>query len=497
MNVETAWNHLREHTSELETIGAVSGLLGWDQQVNMPPKAGAFRGEQLAVLSKLIHTRRTSPKVGEWLDVLEGADLTELQAAGVRNLRRDYDRSTKLSEGLVERIARAESAGFEAWVKAKNTDDFATFEPHLATLVELTKERAAAISSDTPAYDVLLESFDPGTTTADLRVTFARLRTGLVELLDAIRDAEPLPAVTETFHAEGQLKLHTELLESLGYDLQGGRLDAAEHPFTIGLGPGDVRITTHIHPNDLLNGLGSTIHEAGHGMYEQGLPVDFVGTGVRSAASLGLHESQSRFWENFIGRSLPFFRWLEPRLRGHFPGTSVGANELYAGANRVVPGLIRVEADEVTYNLHIIVRFELELALMEGRLDPRDMPDAWNEKYKEYLGITPPSNAKGCLQDVHWASGAFGYFPSYTLGNLYASSLGVQLQRDLPSLWDGVGAGEFGPILSWLREKVHHKGHLMDAPEIVRAAVGERDSVEDLLTYLWGRHGAAYGVTRP
>ena len=263
------------------------------------------------------------------------------------------------------------------------------------------------------------------------------------------------------------------------------------------MGPGDVRITTHIDPKDLLNGLGSTIHEAGHALYEQGLPHQHAGTTVNRAASYGLHESQSRFWENFVGRSEPFCGWLEARLSECFEGSPITAADLYRASNRVERGLIRVAADEVTYNLHVIVRFEIEVALFEGRLKVADLPEAWNARYEEYLGVTPPDDARGVLQDVHWSGAAFGYFPSYTLGNLYAASLGATLEAKLPGLWEQVGRGEFGAVLESLRENVHQRGHIDDAPRILAAAVGERDHVEDLLAYLWGRHGKLYGLTRP
>ena len=343
-------------------------------------------------------------------------------------------------------------------------------------------------------YDVALEDFDPGTTLASLREMFARLRDGLGTLLEAIAARPQLPALDASFDAATQVALHRRVAAALGYDFDAGRLDHAEHPFTSGHGPGDVRITTHIEPDDLLGSLGGTIHETGHALYEQGLPGDLAGTTVAEAASFGLHESQSRFWENFIGRSRPFCEWLAGVVREHFPDAPVDGETLFRASNRVDTSLIRTAADEVTYNLHIIVRFELEVALFEGALAVKDLPEAWNARYAEYLGVTPPDDARGVLQDVHWASGAFGYFPSYTLGNLYAASLGATLERELPDLWERVGRGELGPVLAFLRERVHEKGHLEEAPTIVRAAVGERDHVADLLSYLRGRHGALYGV---
>jgi carboxypeptidase Taq len=285
--------------------------------------------------------------------------------------------------------------------------------------------------------------------------------------------------------------------EALGYDFRGGRLDPAEHPFTSGHGPGDVRITTKIDPHDLLSGLGGTIHETGHALYEQGLPHEWAGTTASRPASFGLHESQSRFWENTIGRSRAFCEWLAARVAHCLPGVSVSGEALYRASNRVERGLIRTKADEVTYNLHIIIRFELELALFERTLTIADLPDAWNERYRSYLGVTPPDDAHGVLQDVHWSGASFGYFPSYTLGNLYSASLGAALEAEQPDVWQQVERGNFVPVLRFLRERVHSKGHLAEAPQIVREAAGERDHVDDLLAHLWNRHGRLYGVTRP
>jgi len=342
----------------------------------------------------------------------------------------------------------------------------------------------------------VLEQYDPGTSVESLRAMFARLRDGLVPLIQAIAAKPALAPLSRDFALDQQWLLSKAIAAGLGYDFDAGRLDAAEHPFSTGQGEGDVRITTHLHQSDLLGGLGSTIHETGHALYEQGLPHRHAGTTVREAASFGLHESQSRFWENYVGRSKPFAGWLASRIAEHYPDANVTADQIFAAQNRVERSLIRVQADEVTYNLHIIVRFELELALFEGTLKVKDVPAAWNAKYEKYLGVTPPDDARGCLQDVHWSAGLFGYFPSYTLGNLYAASLGRAMEQNIGGFWDRIGKDEFAPVLAWLRTHVHDVGHLIEAPEIVRNAVGERDHVADLLDYLWMRMGEAYGVKR-
>jgi carboxypeptidase Taq len=485
---------LRAHLSEIETLDGVAATLGWDEQTYMPKKAAGLRGGQMALLSRLTHERVTDPRIGDWLEGLDAND--PLQKACARNLGRTYRRERRVPADLVDRLARVKSDAFQAWIEAKKVSSFAMFAPALEKLLSLSVERAKAIDDTRHPYEIVLEQYDPGTSVESLRAMFTRLRKGLVPLIGAIAAAPPLRSLDGSFAMDAQWALNRDVSRALGYDFDGGRIDPAEHPFSTGQGEGDVRITSHLHETDVLGGLGSTIHETGHALYEQGLPHRHASTTVREAASYGLHESQSRFWENYVGRSLPFARWLAGPFATHFPGAKVTPDQIFAAQNRVERSLIRVQADEVTYNLHIIVRFELELALFEGALKVKDVPEAWNERYREYLGVTPPDDARGCLQDVHWSAGLFGYFPSYTLGNLYAASLGKTMEKDVAGFWDRVEHGDFAPILAWLRKNVHDQGHLVEAPEIVKAAVGDRDHVEDLTDYLWTRMGEAYGVKR-
>ena len=487
-----AWVALTGRLDELKSLEGLMGLAEWDQQVMMPAGGASARGGQLALLSGLYHDRLASPEVGGWLSSLEPADT--VQAATVRNADRHYQRAVRLPKELVTEQARVRSDAFGAWLKAKEADDFDAFAPSLERVFELTRESVALLRQPHHAspYDVLLEQYDPGSTVADLDPMFDRLATGTADLLGAIAE-KPHPQGLSGEHDVGrQESLNQAIARVLGFDMGAGRLDASEHPFTIGLVPGDVRITTHLYPDRVLQGLTGTIHETGHGLYEQGLKL--APHAVAEPAGNGLHESQSRFWENFIGRSQPFCRYVEG-LSGEHLERPLRAPQLYAQANRVERSLIRVFADEVTYNLHIIVRYRLERALLEGTLAVRDLPEAWNQEMEQVVGIRPQKPSEGVLQDVHWASGAVAYFPSYTLGNLYAASLGCAIEEDLPQLWTQVEAGQFGDILAWLREKVHRHGHLYDAPELMRRAVGERDHVKDLLDYLWGRHGALYGVS--
>jgi carboxypeptidase Taq len=491
-----AWDALIAHNRETAMLSALGAIAQWDQQTCMPPKAAGTRGQQLAVIGRLVHERNIDPQLMEWVETVAAAPaLTRVQQGAVRNLRRKLTRSRAVPADLVAAHAKAASDGFSAWVQARRDQDFDQFAPHLETLVGLAREQASAIDSSAPAYDVLLVDHAPTSTTASLRATFSRLSDGLVTLLDALRGAETPPAHTAPYDPTIQLQLFEEVSRALGYDLDAGRIDLAAHPFSTSLGDGDNRITVRTAETDLLSGLGALVHEAGHAMYEQGLPWDLLGTGVETAASMGLHESQSRLWENFVGRSLPFFRWLAPRIEARF-GSPVDPEALYGAANRVAPGLIRVEADEVTYNLHVIIRFELEVALIEGSLAIADLPEAWNAAYRDRLGVEVPHSGVGVLQDVHWSAGMFGYFPSYTIGNLYAASLGHTLEAQVPDLWANIEAGEFSPILSWLRQGLHTHGHVLEAPELVRDLCGERDPVADLLDHLWSRHGRLHGVSR-
>jgi carboxypeptidase Taq len=485
---------LKAHLSEIETLDGVAATLGWDEQTYMPKKAAGLRGGQMALLSRLTHERVTDPRIGDWLEGLDPSD--PLQRACIRNLGRTYRRERRVPAELVDRLARVKSDAFQAWIEAKKNSSWSSFAPVLETLLALSIERAKAIDATRHPYEVVLEQYDPGTSVESLRAMFTRLRNELVPLIGAIAEKPLLRPLDGAFAMDKQWAFNQDVSLALGYDFEGGRIDPAEHPFSTGQGEGDVRITSHLHETDILGGLGSTIHETGHALYEQGLPHRHASTTVREAASFGLHESQSRFWENYVGRSRPFARWLTGAFAKHFPDAKVSADQIFQAQNRVERSLIRVQADEVTYNLHIIVRFELELALFEGTLQVKDVPAAWNERYREYLGVTPPDDARGCLQDVHWSAGLFGYFPSYTLGNLYGASLGKAMETEVPGFWTLVEKGDFAPILAWLRKNIHDQGHLVEAPEIVKAAVGPRDHVADLTDYLWTRMGEAYGVKR-
>ncbi|MED5371987.1 MAG: carboxypeptidase M32 [Myxococcota bacterium] len=495
MNQSTPWARLQARLSEIETLNQIGSVLHWDQQVTMPAGGAKARATQSAFITAERHKRMTAPELSALVEEIAQAPQDDVQRASVRNLRRQLRRANAMPASLVRELSVARSEAFPAWAQAKQDKAFQAFVPYLGRLIELSRQEIACLQQDgQDPYDVLLEPYDPGTTVAQLDPMFERLGGELSAFLEQLSGRpHPVEPLTGPFPIAGQKALHAALVPTLGYEMTRGRLDEAEHPFTIDMGPGDTRITTHYYEDDLLSGLGGTIHETGHGLYEQGLPEALSATGAGGAAGMGLHESQSRFWENVIGRSLPFCEWLAPQVSAHV-GVPMDGRTLYAANNRVEPGFIRIFADEVTYNLHIVVRYQLERQIFSGQLDVQDLDQAWADAMQDKLGIRPGSPDKGVLQDIHWAQAYFGYFPSYTLGNLYAASLARAMEAALPDMWEQVGRGEFGAILGWLRTHVHHKAHLQDAPEIMAAACGEQDHVANFMAHVRGRHGALYGV---
>jgi carboxypeptidase Taq len=487
----------------METLAEVRSLLDWDQVAMMPAKAARARGDQNALISSLIHEWLTDPAL---IDLLSGAEAEQtddpIRIAGLRNLRREVDQAVKVPASLVEALERARASGHVAWIRAREANDYALFKPALDKLIRLAQNWSDCLSAPGHhPYDALLDVYEPGSTIESVAPLLDRLERELLAFLgrlgvlgrnsaDGPRD-EPAPALP-LVSQEMQRVLAEEVLAAIGFDLGAGRLDTSVHPVTVSMGSDDVRVTTRYDEHDFLKSLGAVMHEGGHGLYAQGLPNALRGTFTGEPAGLALHESQSRFYENFIGGSLPFFKWFAQRARER--GVPVDAGQLFHARNRVVPSLIRVDADEATYNLHVIVRFRLEVALVEGSLDVDDLEAAWNNAYVDKLGIRPTSARNGVLQDVHWAEGIFGYFPTYALGNLFAASLGAAVEADLADLWHDVEIGRFGAFLDWLRERVHSKAHLFDSSTIVKMATGERDAVEDLMTHLRNRHGRLHGL---
>ena len=485
----SVWDELSQKISELDTLAGMSGLLAWDQQVIMSANSAQGRAEQSELLGRLYHERATSTRLGELIEAVANLPQpTAEQQAAVRNLRRSHSRATCIPAKLTSEMAKASVNGIAAWGEAKKEKNFKHFVSSLQTNVDLALERAQAIDSSRHPYDVLLEDYDPGTSVEDLRQMFGKLQPGLTAIREKALAGKQAVALNDAFDTNKQLVLHQEIIQAVGYDTTRGVLHQAEHPFSCRVGSDDVRIATHVYERDLLSGLAATLHEVGHALYEQGIPNRSCGSAVYAATSTGLHESQSRLWENMIGRSLGFYQWLQPLMSRHFPHQAFDPDAVYQSATRVTSGSIRIFSDELSYNLHIILRFEMELALLEKRISVADAAGEWEKLSEQYLGIRPSDNAQGILQDAHWAGGAFGYFPSYTLGNLYAASLFNELRVCVPDLEQHIAAGNFTLILKFLRDRIHQMGHLYETPELLHKAVGARDHVQDLLCYLEERY---------
>lgn len=479
------------------TLGSVVGLLQWDEQVNLPPASGDRRAAQLALLAELHHRAATDPEIGLVLERLEEspAEAGTDEAVIVRHARRDYNRLTKLPVDFVAEKAALDSEAYHVWTRARASSDFALFAPYLQRQLDMARREAAYLGHADRPYDYFLDRFDPGLNEAQVEALFAELRAGLVPFVRAIVNS-PIKApagLLSGFPVAAQDAFLREVTAALGFDYQRGRIDVAVHPFCSG-DAADTRMTTRYSEDQPLDSLFSAIHETGHGLYEQGLPIDSLGTALGEAVGMAIHESQSRLWENQVGRSRAFWQHFEPRLRARFPGqlNAVSSEELYLAINEVALTPIRTESDEVTYNLHIILRFELERALFANRLRVEDLPQAWREMSRDLLGLVPADDAHGVLQDVHWSGGAFGYFPSYCLGNMIAAQLWQVVRRALPGLEDDFARGEFSRLLGWLRQNIHSHGKRFDTRELVRRVAGEELSPRHLLDYLRERYAPLY-----
>lgn len=488
----TAYDDLMTFQSHTEVLGQVAGRLSWDQETVMPRGAAEQRSEEMAVMEELLHARRTDPRIGEWLAAAEAPHA--VGEANLRHIRRDFARATRVPGRLAADLARVTSMAQGQWAAARAADDFAAFAPVLHRVVELKREEAAALADGGDPYDALLDDFEPGATAATLDDMFGALRPRLTDLRDRVLGAERGPApLSGTFDEDMQLRLSAELALAFGYDMGHGRIDRAVHPFSSGSGQ-DVRITTRTDPADPFNCLYSTIHEVGHATYEQGIAPQYRFTPLGRGVSMGVHESQSRIYENQIGRSRAFTSWLHGRMEQAFGASGMDAEAFYATANRLHRGYIRTEADEVQYNLHVLLRFDLEREMISGRLAPADLEEAWNARFEADFGYRPDRASQGCLQDVHWSVGLFGYFPTYTLGNVYAGCLHAALRRDLPDLDASLAAGDPAPATAWLRERVQVHGGLYPPREVIARATGEAPSEAPLLDYLETKFGAIYEV---
>ncbi|KAK9815482.1 hypothetical protein WJX72_004432 [[Myrmecia] bisecta] len=494
--VQQDYNSLCEKLREVSALGGISGLLGWDEQVMMPDGAAASRAAQQAVLAGVIYDKQTDAALGELLSKLDGPkeSLGQYEAAVVREALREYQRTTAVPKRIAKRKAELSSEAFQVWVKAREASDFGAFAGILQEWVDLVKEQSAAIDPARSAYDVSLDEYEKGMTSARLDEIFVQVREGLVPLLKEIKGRGKAPDasfLSGSFDTGRQAKLCETIAKEIGFDLTRGRLDVSVHPFTGGAHPSDVRMTTRFKADDLTEGLTGAIHETGHALYEQGRNLDYDGLPVNQAMSMGIHESQSLFWERMVALSEPFSHYLSAHLKTAFPELK---HELYPALNVVRdPFKFRVEADELSYPLHIILWYELEKGLLDGSVAVSDLPRLWNEKMQSYLGTTPKDDAQGCLQDVHWGMGAFGYFPTYSLGAMYACQIYQEAKKQLPGLEDEIRAGQFGQLRGWLNEKIHKVGSLYpDGDELMRAVTGAPLDPAIFLQYLRDKYSVIY-----
>ncbi len=490
----TAYERLLALGRELQLVNDAAALLGWDQEVLLPRKGIAYRAEQMSWFSGYVHERFTAEEVGRWITEAEAAASESADAAVAANLREwrhEYDRATCLPTRLVQDLAEARVHAQSAWAEARQESDFSRFAPHLQKLVDLTREHAERWGYEECLYDALLDRFERGATTRRLAGTLGGLREALVPVVEEAtsRGREDRARLLGHYPVEKQQSFNREVAESIGFDLDAGRIDTAVHPFCSGMAPYDTRLTTRYDESDFLSSLFGVLHEAGHGLYEQGLPKDWRGQPVGGSVSLGVHESQSRLWENHVGRSLPFWeRWL-PRAAHYFPHLAAfSPDDLSAAVNQAERSHIRVEADEVTYDLHILLRFEIECAIFSGDLALDDVPGEWNRRFESSFGLPVRNDAEGCLQDIHWSMGIFGYFPTYTLGNLNAAHLARAAMRQDSAVAEGFAKAEYAPLLAWMRKHIHEAGSLYLPEDLVTRAAGEAVSSDALVAHLRSRY---------
>ncbi|MDR0670175.1 MAG: carboxypeptidase M32 [Treponema sp.] len=498
---------LRQIDREYHRLGKILALLQWDEETCLPPGGVEERAEQLALLQGMAHERLVSPLVGRCLTELGSTTenprgdegLPALQRDFLRVMRRAYDREVKLPVEFVSAAARAEGLSQAAWAQARRDNDFSAFLPHLRAMITIARDKArywgyGAGPGDKGLYDGLLDIYEPGLSSAQISALFTPLGERLNALLKKIPPPPPYPFLEQDYDTGVQERFNRALMEYLGFDTRRGRLDTSAHPFTTSLGPDDVRITTRYFPRSTLSSIFSVIHESGHAFYELGLPPELRGSCLADGASMAIHESQSRFWENLIGRSRPFWEGLFPVLRSYFPAQlgRVEPDTFYRGINQVRPSLIRVDADELSYSLHIILRFELEKQLIAGELPPEDLPGRWREYSRRYLNLESETDSDGVLQDVHWSMGAFGYFPSYALGNLYGLQFWAQMKKDLPDLESALAAGNFRPVHQWLADRIYRWGCRLEPSELLAKVTGERLSTGPFLDYIEAKYTCAF-----
>ena len=506
MNPTETYGRLVATLKEIGILESISYLLGWDEQALLPPKGTEHRANMLSLVARMHHEQFTSPRIDEMLREVEGTDLVKDPesdaAANVREVRRAYDRATKLPASLVEEMAKTAVLGQKAWTEARAKSQFNIFEPWLGKTLDLKRKEAQCVgyAATGNPYDALLDVYEPHETSGNIQRVFNSFREQLVQLIARVQSSgkkAPTEIVERNYPAKVQEKLARDAAAAFGFDFQAGRLDTSVHPFCQGVGPGDTRMTTRYNEGHFNDAFFGVLHETGHGLYEQGLPkAENVGLPLGESISLGIHESQSRMWENLVGRSRSFWKWYYPKAKAALPDTlkDVSEDQFYFAVNSIEPSLIRVEADEATYNLHIMLRFEIEQAMLRDEVKPRDVPAAWNERMKQYLGIVPPDDRRGCLQDIHWSGGSVGYFATYSLGNLYAAQFFDKARQDLGDLDAMFARGEFAPLLDWLRQNIHRHGKRYTAAQLVKRVTGKELSADALMRHLSKKAQELYDV---
>lgn len=486
-----AYENLKQLGRELQLAGDAQALLSWDQEVLLPKKGISYRAEQMAWFSGLQHDRFTAPQVGEWISDAEGSVETQEEKANLREWRHSYDRETRLPKRLVREFAETRVHAQSAWTEARQKADFSLFSGPLAKLIDLCREQAECWGYEAHLYDALLDKFERGASTAKLTATLGSLREQLIPIVEAATSQPRFDRsrLAGPFPVEAQKALNREVAESIGFDFDAGRIDTAVHPFCSGMAPFDTRLTTRYDENDFCSSLFGVLHEAGHGLYEQGLPKDWRGQPIGNSVSLGIHESQSRLWENQVGRSLAFWeRWI-PRAIHHFPQLAgLSAQDMFHAVNEAALSYIRVEADEVTYDLHILLRFELEKAIFSGELKVEDIPGEWNRRFESYFGLPVENDSNGCLQDIHWSMGIFGYFPTYSLGNINAAHLMKTAVGEDASIESQLEKGDYSGLLGWMRSHIHEKGSLYLPDDLIVEATGKPADASALVEHLQSRY---------
>lgn len=489
---------LKKH-AELADLHDVAAVLNWDLEVHAPPKAAEQRGRQLATLSGLAHDAFVSDAMGELLGQLkEDGNLDAAQQGNVRVVAEDYAKARKLDRDFVERQSQVRTRAYGAWMAAREANDFGQYVDALEAMVALKREEADRLGYEEHPYDALMDTYEPGARTSVLRPLFEDVREQLVDFVAAIA-AKPSPEggfLEGHFPHQKQWDFGLKVLAAMGYDFDAGRQDLSTHPFTISMGPRDTRVTTRVDESNFRDMLWSCIHEGGHALYDQGLPRDHYGLPAGQAASLGIHESQSRLWENNVGRSLPFWKHWYPQLQAEFPDAfgDVALDDFYRAINTVQPSLIRTEADELTYHFHVAIRFEIEVGLIEGSLKVKDLREIWNDRYKSYLGVDVPDDKRGVLQDIHWSHGSIGYFATYSLGSFYAVQLFNAASDALPNLQADIESGQYSGLLEWMQQNVHAHGRLLTSEEICEKATGSRLDFSHFMAYAKTKYGSIYGL---